>query len=312
MSRTKKHSLRSQINHAISCGYRSASRRADTRNNQIDEGAHVYSRNRAQSLHDLADSFGRWMGTSHPEIRMAKDITSSHVQEYICNKESNWSPKTAKERVSQFSKISKMINVRYSCDISLSDNLHTSPKQVSTRDRAMTPEHLDKLRSTFKSSTSYAKDGLELNARLGLRSCEVVGLKGSEIDLERSVAHIGSYAKGGRHRDVPIQPKDKEFFQNLKNRVGDGRICPISEKSYQKAITRHLEKAGLRDTYIKTGSHSIRKGWAQERMRELRGNTIADPRTSSTEKTAWGKVQGWLGHGSGHRQELWESYVNTK
>lgn len=305
---TKKHSLKSQLNHAISGAYKQASKRGDRANPEIDHTKNLYSVRRTEDLRGLADSFAKFMKENHPEIKWAKDITRVHVQEYIKDRENQWSERTALEKISQFKKLEVIVNDRFNCRAEFSRDLEVSPKKVSTRDRAMEKADFDKVREEAQRSQSPARDGLELGYRFGLRACEVVGLQGKEIDLERGVLHLTD-TKGGKHRDVPIRERDREFARDLKERAGDGLCVPLKQDSYQRQLRRYMDRAGVGDKYPNTTEHAIRKLYVRERMEELRGPEKADPRTDDRERKAWETVQQEIGHGEKFRSALYNTYV---
>lgn len=305
---TKKHSLKSQFNHAISGAYKQASKKGDRENPEIDHTKNLYSIRRTEALRGLADSFCKYMKENHPEIKWVKDVSRVHVQEYIKSRENQWSERTALEKISQFKKLEIIVNDRFNCRSTFSRDLEVSPKKISTRDKAMEKADFEKVREEASKSTSPARDGLELGYRFGLRACEVVGLQGKQIDLEKNVLHL-TETKGGKHRDVPIRERDREFARDLKERAGDGLCVPLKQDSFQRQLKRYIERAGLSDKYQNTTEHAIRKLYVRERMEELRGTEKADPRIDHNERNAWEIVQQEIGHGEKFRSALYNTYV---
>lgn len=305
----KHRSIAAQLNHAISMSYTDGSKRSAKLDSHQKSDHKIYSRERSESLHKLANKFGTFLKENYPETRFAKDITRAQVQDYLSQNESNWSKRTSEEYCSTFRKLEKIIQHHYSRKASFADNLIA--KQTDTtdyRNKAMTREDYIRLRDSFSKSNSVAKVGLELAYRFGLRSCECVGLRAEQIDLKNKVLHLGSYCKNGKHRDVPIRDKDFSYIKAVKEQVGLGRVCPIKEESLNRTIRYHMKKLGSADTYLKTTTHAIRKLYASERMQELRG-AKNDPATSDGERRAWGVVQKELGHGEKFRMALYETYI---
>ncbi|MDD5952862.1 MAG: hypothetical protein PUC32_04335, partial [Oscillospiraceae bacterium] len=89
-----------------------------------------------------------------------------------------------------------------------------------------------------------------------------MGLRAEDIDLQSKVLHLGDYCKNGKHRDVPIRPKDFDYIKGIKELVDNGRVCPIREESLNSAVRCHLKKLRLSDKYQKTTVHAIRKLYA--------------------------------------------------
>lgn len=181
------------------------------------------------------------------------------------------------------------------------------------KDQAMSKDDFLRLREAMKDSTSFSKDALEISYRCGLRVDEVAHLKAEHINLSKKEIYVSSEgAKNGRARTVLIREKDLSYFKDLKDRSAEtGYLTKIQSKSIDKTIRRYMKNIkdekgqSLDQKYEKETIHAIRKLYATERMREIRG--LEPLEDKKEEMKAWGKVCEELGH-SQNRDKLYNTY----
>ncbi len=191
---------------------------------------------------------------------------------------------------------------------------YEKPKtKESTRNQAFTPDDLNRLKESMKNSRSFAKEAVEITARCGLRIDEVAHLKREDINLsEKTIFVDREGAKNGKARVVPIRDKDMNYFKELLEKYPErGYFTKTDAKSISKSIRRYMDKTQDREgvllskKYEKTTDHAIRKLYATERMKELRGN---EPLSNNKEEMKnWNIVSKELGHGEG-RKNLYNTY----
>lgn len=165
----------------------------------------------------------------------------------------------------------------------------------------------------MKDSRSFAKEAIEITARCGLRVDEVAHLKREDINIKDKEIFVSREgAKNGKERIVPIRDQDIEYFKNLIEKYpADGYLTNINAKSINKGIRRYLEKTEdkegqlLSKKYPNQTEHAIRKFYATERMKELRGNKPLENKKDEMKK--WDIVSQELGHGEG-RSNLYKTY----
>ena len=191
---------------------------------------------------------------------------------------------------------------------------YEKPKtKESTRDKAFTPDDLNRLKESMKNSRSFAKEAVEITARCGLRIDEVAHLKREDINLsEKTIFVDREGAKNGKARVVPIRDKDMNYFKELLEKYPErGYFTKTDAKSISKSIRRYMDKTQDREgvllskKYEKTTDHAIRKLYATERMKELRGNEPL--KNNKEEMKNWNIVSKELGHGEG-RKNLYNTY----
>lgn len=191
---------------------------------------------------------------------------------------------------------------------------YEKPKtKESTRNVAFSKDDLNRLKESMKNSRSFAKEAVEITARCGLRIDEVAHLKREDINLsEKTIFVDREGAKNGKARVVPIRDKDMNYFKELLEKYPErGYFTKTDAKSISKSIRRYMDKTQdkngllLSKKYEKTTDHAIRKLYATERMKELRGN---EPLSNNKEEMKkWNIVSKELGHGEG-RKNLYNTY----
>ena len=311
-------SIKDQFRHAISRQSRHRqSKHSATRDAQTNG---VFSSDRRDSLEERAAQFATWMKDNHPEIRFVKDITKAHTSEWLASLP-HVTGRTLDEYNSQLGKLYTICSASYKDAFSGKTSWKQSKTELPEivgllRTVAMNREDfaalLDSMKSTNRSDAYLA---LEMTSRSGLRVNECAWLSGKDINLVNNTIYVcREGAKGGRARTLPIREKDRRFYGELKDRVGNGWIFPSSHTknghlqadSINDTIRRHMEKIGISEKYPKTTLHTVRKMFARERMVALRGpERLAD---KGEEMKHFNIVAAELGHGKG-RYDLYNAYV---
>lgn len=302
--RSLKEQMRFAINQSENLGH---SKRVENRDKDLDNRNRLYSIDRIENMRDFSNQFCKFLKQEFPEIRLAKEITSIHAQAFLDRNAKSWTGRTCEEYKGRFDKLDLILQKAYHTKgFAKSLEIPINGKE-STRIVAMNREDLERIKQSYSSrdSKSHGKDAIEISSRCGLRAKEVSRLKGISINVEKGILeHI--WRKGNKYMDVPIREQDKAYFKELKELMGDGRVCPITEDSINKSIRKEMERCGISKEYENTTNHAIRKLYASERMRELRGDVVKDEKT---EREAWQIVQNELGHGEQFRQGLYNTYV---
>lgn len=265
-------------------------------------GSRIFSYADRKNLIDVASNFSNWMRQEHPDIKQVRDINANHIQGFLNNKAQSCSQATVKQYANKFNKLEKVVNNTYNTNANYKGfAIPTTKEQTKIRNSSMSKSDFKKLETGFSSSRSSAKHAIQLSARCGLRVSETTKLQGRDINLSKGVINVVD-SKGGRSREVPIRPQDKDYFTDLKAQYKDyERICPVKPDSINKAIQREMEKQGISDKYQDTSIHSIRKMYAQNEFDRLReeGHSISE---------SLKEVSKLLGHGE-DRMELMQQYV---
>lgn len=266
-------------------------------------GTRIFSYADRKNLIDFSANFSNFLKEKYPNIKLAKDIKSEHIQAFLNEKSQMCSKKTLEQYVSKFNKLENLLNASYGDHFNYKGYfIPVTKENTKIRQISMSEGDFKKLRQAFSNTNSNAKTGIELAHRCGLRVSEVTKLKYKDIDLENNVIRIVD-SKGKRSRDIPIQHKDLQYFTELKQmgKNVNSRVCPVQVGSINTAIRRKLLELGLADKYEKTTIHAIRKMYAQDRFNTLRkeGNSI---------QKSLGIVSVELGHGE-NRKELMRQYV---
>lgn len=265
-------------------------------------GTRIFSYGDREGLKDVSANFSNWMKEHHSDIKMVKDVTSKHVQEFLNEKAATCSQKTVEQYASRFNKLEKVVSTTFGVQANYSGYVVPAAiRNEKVRDSALTKEDFKKLEAGFSTSKSAAKDAIQLSAKLGLRVSETVKIQGRDINLNKGTVHVHD-GKGGRDRDVPIRAEDKSYFAELKARTSDyQRVCNVRHESIDTAVRRCMKRVGIADKYKDTTLHAIRKMYAQESYDRFREEGMES-------REALGKVSELLGHGE-DRMSLIKEYV---
>ncbi|MBI6051760.1 tyrosine-type recombinase/integrase [Clostridium perfringens] len=254
------------------------------------DGTKIFSYSDRKNLINFTSNFSNWMKFNYPEVKLAKDINSNHVQSFLNSKAQDCSRATLKQYVSKANKMAKLINNTYNQNLKFNVVAPVSKSSNQPlRNKQMEVNHYNKLISKMRDGNG--KNALMITKNFGLRVSELTKLQGRDIDLDKGVIRVVG-GKGGRDREVPIRTlEQREVAQKLKATVSQetDRIVPIKQNSVNMALSRAMDKIGVGNEYSDTGIHSIRKLYAQEQYNYYRSSGMEI-------NQALGEVSRDLGH----------------
>jgi integrase len=265
-------------------------------------GTRIFSYGDREGLKDVSANFSNWMKEHHSDIKLVKEITSDHIQNFLNEKAETCTQATVEQYATKFNKLEKVVNTTFGIKADYQGFVVPAViRNEKVRDSALSREDFKKLEAGFSESKSAAKEAIQLSSRLGLRVSETVKVQGRDINLDKGTVHIHD-GKGGRDRDVPIRAEDKAYFADLKERTGHNeRICPVKYESVNTAVRRCMKRVGISEKYKDTSIHAIRKMYAQESYDRFKEQDMES-------REALGKVSELLGHGE-DRMGLIKEYV---
>lgn len=306
MARKKKQNLKFQMLQAIEKSFAEGRDKHSDKANGERGSAKIYSYKDRKALIDTASQFANWVKETHPSVKNANEIRTNQIQEFLNLKAETCSNATIKTYTSRFNKLDKILDNSYGSYERQCDNTLIRPisaNEKTYRDIMMTREDYQKISDHISNSRSEAKVAWELAGRVGLRVAETTSVRGTDYNPNTGVLSVIG-AKGGRDRDIVVKEADKPYFEDLRDKFGNSRVCSIEEKSVSQAVNRWFEKKELTE-YIekKTSIHAVRKMVAQEMYDELKESGLSC-------KESWNEVSHFLGHGSG-RDDLYKSYITT-
>lgn len=297
MARNLKYQFLNAINKSFSSG---SDKHSNKKNGGLD-ATKIYSYADRKNLIEMSSQFSDFMNVNYKSIRMIKEITSDHAQEFLNYKSKTCNENTLNQYSSRISKLNNITGSIYNISNSYDDIVAPSGiNNTKIRNISMCESDLEKLKSTYSDDFSTGLLAINLSSRLGLRVEECSKLKTTDIDLNSNLVRVID-SKGKRSRYVPIKEKDLDYFNNLKYNCPRLRICDANKESINRNIRRHLKQCDLDDKYNKTTIHSIRKHYAQESFNEKREEGLSI-------KEAMGQVSELLGH-SANRIELMKEYI---
>lgn len=307
--------INQQLNYAISKSLKIGQSKHSAKKNGTYKEGNIYSNNTLQSYKDTAKNLSNWLKEKHPEIKNVVDIKQEHIQEWINDRGKNWSVRTLENHMTKIKYLEQQAKKCFGRDnVNFYNKDYEKPKtKESTRNTAFSRDDLNRLRETMKDCKGFSKDAIEIGSRLGLRIDEIAHLKREDINLSEKTVYISREgAKNGKARVVQIRDKDTNYFKDLLERYPNkGYLTKNDKNSINKGIRRYMEKTKDKDgifldkKYKNTTEHAIRKLYATERMKELRGS---EPLANEKEEMKkWNIVSKELGHGEG-RKNLYNTY----
>ncbi|MCY3858576.1 MAG: integrase domain-containing protein [Gammaproteobacteria bacterium] len=136
-------------------------------------------------------------------------------------------------------------------------------------------DHLPRDKAQFLSeevflriNDDYVRMSVRLQQAFGLRREESIKFRPSYADQETFIRLKGSWTKGGRPRDIPIdEPLQRELLDQVREFAGSGSLIPPEclYKHQLKRYDHYIEKAELKNL------HGLRHGYAQRRYLRLTG-----------------------------------------
>lgn len=294
--------LKHQFIHAIEDNFNEGMDKHSMKANGVRNDGKVFSYADRKNLIDLACNFSNFMKDNYKDIKLVKEVRADHIQSFLNQKANECSNATLKQYEAKFNKLEKIVNKTYNINVKYKGyTLPLAKENTKVRDSSMSKDDFMKLEKSFNNSKSSAKIAIQLTARVGLRVSECAKLQGRDINLKDNVIHVED-GKGGRNRDVPIREEDKNYFAELKAKIGDmERVCPVRADSINKAIDRAMKGEGIRNKYTDTSIHCVRKMYAQKEYDRFRSEGMEI-------KQALQEVSVLLGHGE-DRMELMRQYV---
>lgn len=269
----------------------------------------TYSYRALSARLDVAKNFAGYMKETHPEIRMARDITGAHVNEFLTIKSTTSTQATLDTYAANLRSVLKEVENTYRCNIP--DRTAINAPRVDRepwRTMPMRAEDISRLHASYKPGSNGDK-ALVISHATGARAEEICGLRRESVRFVREdlaqVHFSGNITKGGRDRIVDVtNPHDiRELHRVVEITPQNGRIVPIKHSSLQKSVERHMKELGVKDRYKFTSVHAMRKEWAQRTYDRYRHDH------NKYETIKYTNVQ--LGHGADRDVVLLERYCEN-
>lgn len=288
--------IKYQYRYVIDQHFREGMDKHSMKRNHDMKGDKIFSYADRKNLIDLSSNFSNYMKEHHPEIKMVRDITSEHIQEFINTKSEECSQKTLEQYQSRFRKLEILVTQTYKTDVNYHDvTVPLSHKNGGgkIRDFMMSDSDYQKMLNT---TNNNLRKGLVLSKEFGLRCSEISKLRYSDI---KSDGILVVDSKGKRSRFVPVEnEKQKDTIKQFRQGQ-QGRVCPIQAESLQQSFNREKKRQGICDG--NGAFHTLRKSFATTKYQEYRSQGMSVQKSLD-------KVSEVLGHGS-NRNELMKQYI---
>ena len=251
-------------------------------------------------LSNFARTFTNFLKAEGYNIKMVRDIKPEHCQAFIDKKISEGCTfKTLQTYQSHFRKFEKCIYRTFGCIVDYSTTIDKSKitTEPSIKEYSFTKEELDRIIDTRPSeSLTFIKFSIYTGSRIQM--CEKVLCRDVFITKDSVIVFFNG-DKGGRDRQVEIKdPQFVDYCSKLrKGKMPQDRLFNIKKDSANQWLYRRCKKLKIQtaEGRTKSGNHSIRKYWAEERQK-----------THGTQQT-----MSDLGH-SENRKSLVDTYIHSK
>ncbi|WP_195973103.1 tyrosine-type recombinase/integrase [Clostridium thermobutyricum] len=273
MSRSRIRSMRQQLINAIDKNFKPGMDKHSIKNEVGSNNTRIYSYSDRRNLVKFTSNFSNWIKENHGEVRLATQIKSEHVQEFLNLKAKTCSKATIEQYVSKSNKMQNLINATYNSHNKLNLTIPDTGKDIY-RNKQMTLEHYKILQ---KNMSGNGLKALECAKNFGLRVDEISNLRKGDINLDKKIVRVIN-GKGGRDRDVYLKTKEQlgVAIKLYNSRLAlTERVVPIKSDSINRALNRAMQKIKLKDEYEKTGIHSIRKLYAQQEYDRCRNKGMS-------------------------------------
>ena len=306
-------SIKQQITYAVRQSHtKGVSKRYEKLNNpKWQERGQSWSYQTLENRLETAKNFSKFMCENYSEIRRADEITPEHFNAYLRSGAAlGWSKATLDARASDCRAIARELDTTYRIIHAVLPNykIDIKPPKVETQTFVRTNKGIeaDDLKKLETSCNDTLYKAITLAHTFGLRAEGLATIKGGNVyRAEDGNIHCIITEKGGRERD--IKALNEELGENAlaisKAVEKEERILPVKADSLSRALTRQMERTGLKEKYPKVSMHAIRKTFAQE--------CYDNYRKSHTKYETIRYVNEQLGHGADRDVALLSKYVEN-
>lgn len=297
--------IRQQLLHTVNKNFKENMDKDSLKKEGKIDNTKIYSYADRRNLVKFTSNIAHFLKEKHPEVRLATEIKTEHVQEFLNLKAQTCSKATIEQYVSKANKMQNLINKTFGSNNKLVLEIPKTKKEVY-RDKQLSAEHYKLLKKSIKNDNILKS--IEAAKNFGLRVEDISSLRKGDIDIEKKIVKVID-SKGGRNRIVKLKTKEqlevaKKLF-NSKLALTE-RIVPIKPDSINKGLNREMTKLGIKENYINTGIHAIRKLYAQEEFNRCRNKNMSLEKARSI-------VSEQLGHSKerGKDDELINRYIKN-
>lgn len=174
--------------------------------------ATVVSFSHKDNLNDFARGLSNYIKEEHPDIKMVKQITHEHINEYLeAKKQEGCSDSYLKTLRSHAAKLGNLTANLYQTKIDWATGINTpenAPKQAKNTEDDMkglnkiTEKQYEELKERIENKRGQSKDAIFIAGAFGLRVSELTKITPQDIK-EDGTLHIHR-SKGGRSRDLEV------------------------------------------------------------------------------------------------------------
>ncbi|MCR5092804.1 MAG: integrase domain-containing protein [Lachnospiraceae bacterium] len=270
------HNLKHQLTHVVRESLRPGQDKHAQKGKRKPQDGRIYSYSTFDDRKKIVEEFGTWVQNQHPEIKLAIEIDTCTVQEYLDQKaKCGCKQDTLDTYRSNLRSLAREIESVYGTTkieiAKIERPKAVDPAPIRTS-KGMDDDDFKRLVDSYRHPTDAGRCALLLSRAAGLRVAGCCWVLKEDIELKDDMAIVHVREKGGRYRDVQIKdPQKIEILKELYEQTAprqhivhrrDGR--KIKVKSVMASVRRKKDKLGLRGKYFYQGNHALRKSWAQD------------------------------------------------
>ena len=306
-------SIKQQITYAVRQSHtKGVSKRYEKLNNpKWQERGQSWSYQTLENRLETAKQFSKFMNENYSDIKKANEITPEHFNSFLQDGASlGWSKATLDARASDCRAIARELDATYHISHESTPNYRVDikPPSVAVKHPVRTNKGIesDDLKKLETSCSGTLYKALTLAHTFGLRAEGLATVKGENIyRAADGTVHCTITEKGGRERDITALNRElgEKAFSIAKAVSSNERILPVKADSLSRALTRQMERTGLKEKYSKVSMHAVRKTFAQD--------CYDNYRTNHTKHETIRYVNEQLGHGADRDVALLALYVEN-
>lgn len=270
---------------------------SDKADKQSDNSHIVKSLASKKALNEFSHDFAGFIRSEY-HIKRVADITPVMCQHFIDTKlESGVSSETAHTYRSYLAKLEKCVLRAYGARVDYSVTIDESKVQNTDtiKQYSFTKEEMERILDAPRPSASL--NALKFAYMTGVRVNTLERLEVRHLDFQRGEILVFK-DKGSRSRILPMDEQTAKLLREcIKGKNPQDKVFGIKKDSVNKYLRRRCEKLHITtpDGRTKSGTHSIRKLWAEEHCKAHgKGATLKA-----------------LGHGE-QRSDLCAVYLSSK
>lgn len=307
-----------QIDQALENSFIKGGSKRSYRAEHGDTGDKIFYGPTKSDLHITGKIFGRWLKTTHPDVRLVRDIQPQYLQEFVDSRVGQVSPARLRTDASNIRKICRCCDAKYRTNLSAAPVVAPAvPADAAVRTRSMDRQQALDVIARLKAGRGDAWKAVTVSLCTGLRETEACNLHAGHVHLDGGEYGYGYITvtredrpKHGRERVVHlISAEDRDLLAQLIRGLQPGDVIAAhGGRVYRSGSVARAIGRVCPGEMAQNRLHAIRKGFAQRCYDLVRTETSGRGQAASRGE-ALTFVNTQLGHGRSNDRILNDRYV---